>query len=433
MSSTMTAASIDTNPQPVYQAWVVCCCSALFFAYELIQMHMFSAINQDLVQVYGLSNTQLGILASVYLWANVLCLIPAGLVLDRVSTKRLMLGALALCVFGTMAFALVTHLWWAYLARFFTGVGSAFCLLACVRIATRWFPSTQIALITGMMITIAMLGGVFAQAPLAKLTELYGWRQALMIDSALGVMVMLLIVRFVQDAPNIELEQLRPRQPLGFWQSICASYGRGQNWLAALYTSLMNMPIIILGALWGTIYLTQMHALSRVDAAVVNTMIFVGMIVGGPLMGWWSDRWHRRRGPMIFGSISSLLLVWGLMQWTDLSFGVLSILFFSLGFCSSSQVLGYPVVSESNAPWLTATAVSIVSLLTQGGGIIYQPLFGWLLERRWDGTTIQGIAAFQWLNFYDAWWLLLIGFVAALIIAVSIKETYGQQVITLEP
>lgn len=68
--------------------WLVCFAASLFFFYEFIQMNMFNAISQDLMKEFGLSGESLGYLSSTYLFADVVCLFPAGMLLDRFFSKK---------------------------------------------------------------------------------------------------------------------------------------------------------------------------------------------------------------------------------------------------------------------------------------------------------------------------------------------------------
>ncbi len=57
--------------------------------------------------------------------------------------------------------------------------------------------------------------------------------------------------------------------------------------------------------MWGVLYLVQIRGLSRPDASLLTSMLFVGTIVGLPVIGWLSDRIKRRCMPMAFGAIVS--------------------------------------------------------------------------------------------------------------------------------
>ena len=69
----------------------------------------------------------------------------------------------------------------------------------------------------------------------------------------------------------------------------------------AFTLALINLPVFILGGLWGILYLTQVHHLSSAEASYATTLFFVGVIFGSPAFGWLSDAMERRVFPMILG------------------------------------------------------------------------------------------------------------------------------------
>ena len=91
-------------------AWLVTLTAALFFFYEFIQMNLFNTINMELREAFNLNAEQLGTLFSMYFYANAICLFPVGNMLDRYSTKKLLLFAVSICTIGTFMFALVISL-----------------------------------------------------------------------------------------------------------------------------------------------------------------------------------------------------------------------------------------------------------------------------------------------------------------------------------
>lgn len=404
--------------------WLVTFSAALFFFYEFIQMNMFNAIDHDLIRVFAIDAKQLGHLSAIYFYANVIFLFPAGILLDRYSTKKIILTAMVLCVAGTLLFATAQSYWLAYFSRFLTGIGSAFCFLSCIRIATRWFPAKQMALISGLIVTMAMMGGMVAQTPLILLVDAIGWRHALLFDAALGLAIIAVIALLVRDyPPGSEAQAQKQISQISFWQSLRASYFRLQNWLGAIYTCMLNMPLGILGVVWGVPYLTSVHHLSDTRASLVTSMIFLGTIIGAPLVGRMSDRLGRRKLPMITGAVFSLATILVLLSITNASFGELMVLFLALGFFTSHQVISYPTIAESNSPALTATAVSVISFTTQGGDAVFQSWFGDLVQSNWSGEMVAHVPHYSAAAFEHAFLMIPVGFVIAIIAAIFIKET----------
>jgi MFS family permease len=409
-------------------AWIVTLTAALFFFYGFIQLIFPNAINAQLMHAFNLNASALGWLVSMYFCANALFLFPAGILLDRFSTKKLLLLAVVLCTAGTFIFAWAPNYWVAAAGRFVVGTGAAFCFLSCIRLASRWFLPSQMALVTGVVVTMAMLGGFVAQSPMVFLTAWMGWRNAILLDGALGIVIILAILFIVQDRPPNSHEEAKADkaklQSLGFWRSIKLVLLNPNNWLGGIYTSLLNLPVFLLGGLWGMTYLVQAHHLSEVQASYATSMLFVGVILGSPIFGWVSDHIGRRCLPMIVGAIASLIVMLAIMYLPDLSLSALIVLFFLMGFVTSSQVLSYPTIAELNPTALTSTAVSVASMTIMLSGVIFEPFFGRLLELNWDHTVVNNVPIYSIHDFNTAMWIMPIGFLIGIITAFFIRETY---------
>ncbi len=409
-------------------AWTVTLTAALFFFYEFIQLILPNAINVQLMQAFNLNAPGLGWLASMYFCANAIFLFPAGNLLDRYSTKKLLLLAVVLCTAGTFVFAIAQNYLIAAAGRFVVGVGAAFCFLSCIRLASRWFPPSRMALVTGVVVTMAMIGGFVAQSPMVFLTDWLGWRNAILLDAGLGIFIALAILFIVQDRPPNSHEEAKADKAklksLGFWRCIKLVLLNPNNWLGGIYTSLLNLPVFLLGGLWGMRYLVQVHNLTEVQASYATSMLFVGVIFGSPAFGWFSDHIGRRCFPMILGAVFSLIVMLILMYTPELSLTSLIVLFFLIGFVTSSQVLSYPAIAELNPISLTGTAVSVASVTIMSSGVIFQPLFGWMLELNWDHKTIENTPIYSAHDFNTAMWIMPIAFVIGLVIAFMIRETY---------
>lgn len=409
-------------------AWIVILTASLFFFYEFVQLNLFNAIAVDLMQEFQLNAVQLGKLSSMYFYANALLLFPAGMLLDRFSPKKLIIFALTLCVIGTFIFGTATQYSVAALGRFLVGCGSAFCLISCIRIASRWFPPRKMAFVTGIVVTIAMLGGLVAQTPFALLSHAIGWRNAVLIDVGLGILFIAAVALLVQDRPPDSREAAETEkaslQSIGFWPSIRMVLTNPYIWLCGTYTLLMNLPVFLLGALWGINYLVQVHHISTVQASYATTIFFLGVIFGCPAFGWFSDRSGRRVLPMIVGAILSLIVILALIFIPDLSFATVILLFFLIGFTTSSQVLSYPTIAELNPIALTGSAVSLGSVLIISSGAVFQPFFGWLMSLHWDGTMVDNAPVYSAHDFFNAMLIMPVAFVVGLIVALLIKETF---------
>ncbi len=412
-----------------FRAWLVVISAAWFFFYEFMILNIFNAVNEPMMQEFHISATTLGWLSSFYSLANLLFLFPAGMILDRMSTRRLILMAMGISVLSTFVFASAPSIVVVALCRFAMGIGGAFCLLSAVRLASRWFPPQRMAFVVGIIVTMAFIGGSVAQNPMTVLTDHIGWRHTLMVIAGMGGLMWLMVLAFVRDFPpgyDVAHEKQANIKELGLGHTIRLAVKNTNNWFAGLYTSLLNLPIFLLG-MYGTMYLEQVHQLTRSQASLVTMMLFIGTLIGSPAIGWLSDRMGRRRLPMLFFGVLSLIVMLLLMWVPHWSMAALLILFLGLGLFTSAQIISYPLVSESNPHQITGSAMGLASTLIMAG-LYSQPFFGWLLELHWDQTMVDGARIYSASNFSLALSIMPIAFVFGLIAAMFIKESYCQSV-----
>jgi MFS family permease len=410
-------------------AWVICFVSSLFFFYEFLLANMFNTIAPSLESSFHVTASRLGILSAGYFWADVLFLFPAGLLLDRFSTRKIILIAMSLCVLTTAGFAVSESLQTAFLFRFLSGIGNAFSFLSCIRLAARWFPPTRLALAVGVIVTIAMVGGMSAQTPLTLAVQAFGWRHALLLNAALGLVFLLLIMVFIRDYPSADGKTAHHSdkqilQSIGFWKSIGLALQNRQNWLGGLYTNLMNLPLVLFGAIYGASYLHQVRGVTEEEASWIISTLFLGTIIGSPVMGWFSDRIAERVRPMRAGAVISIALVLGVLYVPHLSLMSLTLLFFLVGFVTSTQVLAYPLVAASNPLVLTGSSVGLASVIIMSGYAIFQPVCGILMDLHWDGTMVNDVPFYSLADYRLAFLLIPIGFIISFIVTLFLRETH---------
>lgn len=410
------------NSTSTVKAWIVCVLAALFFSYELVQFHMLNSISSHLLRDLGLSGTEYGFLSSTYLLADVIFLLPAGIILDRFSTRKVILAALFLCIFGTVGFAYSQTLATACFFHFLSGIGNAFCFLSCMMLVARWFPVERHAYVMGMVVTIGMLGGVIAQTPFTFLAAMFDWRSALLIDAAVGAAIFVAIYAVVMDYPAGYAAQKEAKGSYSFWGGIIYAICNRQNILCGLYTGLMNLPVMLLGAMWGSLYLTQIHHLDLSQASFVAGLICTGTIVGSPFFGYFADRTQEKRPLMMGGALLSLGVMGLLMFSVGLSFLILCVLFFLLGFFTSTQVLGYPLITDSSVKELTGTSMGVAAVIIMGLAAVAQPVSGMLLDAEWNGALLHGVPQYSYDDYISMLWIFPIGFILSLFTAYALQE-----------
>ncbi|MDF2690976.1 MAG: hypothetical protein K0S29_831 [Gammaproteobacteria bacterium] len=421
-----------TSTRAKILAWMLVLIASMFFFYEFIQMNMFNSLALSFEETFHLSALQVGMVSAFYFLSDSILLYPTGFVLDRFSSRKMIILGMVMCIAGTVLIAEASNSWFLVVARFLAGTSSAFCLLSILRLASQWFPSHKMAQVSGVVVTIGMLGGTFSQVPLTLLIEAQGWREALRDVAWIGVALLFLMIWLVKDAPEhkrfaaLQTDQGQIKVP--FWQSLSLLSKNKSNWLIGMYICTMNLPIMILAGLFGSQFMQQAYSFNSMRAATISMMIFVGTIVGSPVLGFLSDYLGNRRIPMLSTAVASLLVFAFIMYGPNLGYAGYLSLFFALGFFSSGQVIGYPVTQESNKMTLIGSALGFVSVIIMGLPALLQPLTGWLMQLSWDGQMQNGAAVYKLTDYQHGLWILLIGFVISVFCAWALPETYGNRI-----
>lgn len=415
------------------RAWMVVWVTSLFFFYEFGLNNIFNALEPYISSEYSLGATATGLISSLYFYANIAALVPAGMLLDRFSPKKLILMATWVCIISLSVIAFSHSLIWMILARFAMGLGGGFCFIGCMRIAVNWIPESHMATASGLIVTMGMLGGFMVQMPMTVLINQVGWHHAVFGVAIVGLLVFFCILLFVKDhAPWVTHEYAAGKQDLsalGLSKSFKLVFKNPQNWLAGLYTSLVNLPIFILGALWGIPYLMQVHHFNNTTAASIAGMLFIGTMLGSSLVGMLSDRLGSRRGLMFVGALAAFVLMLIIIKLNLESGVLLSILFFLLGLITSTQVLSYPLVAAHNPRMVASTAISVISMMCLLGGALSQPIFGKILALHAEPVMIHGAPVYGAVAYQSAIQLLPLAFLIAFFLVFWIREPHHHEVI----
>ncbi len=406
-----------------FHAWGVVLLAAFFFFYEFIQMNMFNSLSASFQQAFTLNALQIGLVSAFYFLSDTILLYPVGIILDRYSSRQMILIGMVLCITGTLLISSASNSWALVLARLLAGSAAAFCLLSILRLAIQWFPAEKMGQVSGIAITIGMLGGAVSQAPLTWLIGEVGWRSALRDVAILGVIFLVLIFFLVKDAPKSQVfsKFQTEEHHLSLWQNFCQLAKNKANWLTGLYTGTMNLPIMILAGLFGTQFMVQSHGFSPIEGSTISMMIFIGTIVGSSLVGWWSDVIHKRRLPMLVMAWISLFLFLLILYGPAYHVLGYTVLFFLLGLTTAAQIVGYPVTRELNPDYLSGSALGFISVIIMGLPILLQPLTGWLMGVGHPG----GFVSYTLNDYRHGLIILVFGFIVSIYSAWKLPESYG--------
>lgn len=294
-----------------------------------------------------------------------------------------------------------------------------------MKLAANWFPANRFAWLTGMMVTVGMLGAIGGETPLALLIDRFGWRHSMIIMGFIGLAIAILIFIIVKDKPYTDHkpEKINHSTEPSI-NSFLSLLKNNQLWLVATYGGLMYMSTPVFCGLWGVPFLMFKLHLTKAAAANYISLVFVGWAIASPLWGIYSNRIGLRKPPLYIGScgalITSILFIFApigagwRMQLLLLTFGI-----FSSGFLPA-----FAVAKELCTSRYVATGLSFMNMVNMVGIALAQPIIGFILDWMWAGEIVNQVRVYPLHAYHLALALLPAGIFISLLILPQLKETY---------
>lgn len=405
--------------------WLVWGLGCLFYFYENLIQVSPSVMSNELMADFSVTSHTLGILSGIYFYSYAGMQLPCGVMIDYFGPKRLLTIATTICALGTIAFGMTDSFYMACLARLMIGFGSAFAVVGTMKLATNWFTPDRFAFLTGLMVTIGMLGSINGEAPLAYMVDHLGWRESMVLLGCIGLILAVVIYAVTSDSPSVTLvKHPVEHKEEHVLKNLSALMTNKQLWLVALYGGLMYMGTPVFCGLWGVPFLMLKMSISKTLAANYISLVFVGWVVASPLWGIFSNYVGRRKTPMYFSSIGCLIsaLIFIYMPMTQHWPLQLSLLTF--GIFSAAFLPAFSVATELCNRRYVATGLSFMNMMNMIGIALIQPAIGFLLDNAWTGLMANDVRVYS-LGAYQASLVILpIAIFIALIILPFIRETY---------
>ena len=145
-----------------------------------------SVAARPIVAEFGFSPVQMGYLFSGFLWTYVVCLIPLGLLVERIGIKNMVGGGIAIWSTATALTAAATGFASILAARLAMGASEATTFPACGGAIRQWFPERERGFVTTLFNGGSSAGPAIGAILTAALVSSFSWRTAFVVLGAIG-------------------------------------------------------------------------------------------------------------------------------------------------------------------------------------------------------------------------------------------------------
>jgi predicted MFS family arabinose efflux permease len=345
---------------------------------------------------FGLSASELGLLAATFFAGYALAQLPIGLALDLWGVRRVQTVLALVAAVGFALAALADDPWLLALGRFITGIGVSAGLIAMIKAASQWFARDRIAALSGAGVFIGAFGGVVATVPAQWALPVLGWRGVFWVLAGLALIVAVWLAVAVPAAPK--------REPRRLSQDLIA-FARVFKHPAFLRYAPAICSLSAFGftyqGLWAGPWLRDAAGLGDDDRALVLLCYAVGLMLGSLLLGQaasglTSRGWHPMLATLAALGVLALVKIWLILAPAS-AVWLLMLAWVMVGFCVGGGPPGYAAVGREFGPEMQGRVATAINFSMLCLVFLLQNAIGWVLDL-WPRTATGGWdpAAYAW-------------------------------------
>ncbi len=274
----------------------------LMVAVNYIDRGAIAIANINIRHDFGLSATAIGGLISAWSLAYAIGQLPAGFLVDRLGSRRMISLAVFVWSLAQAAGGFASGFGQLAASRAGLGVGEAPGLLGCARVTKNWYHAEERGLPSGAYIGATVLAPAFAPVLLTALMITFNWRVMFITIGALGIVMAIAWYGFYRDTENTELgaedrayaqaNNPEPASTISFRQWL-RLFRSQTTWGLAFGTFGLGYVFWIFFG-WFPFYLESHYHVSIAHTGYLSGIPWLGGLAGAAFGGYLSDTLAKR-------------------------------------------------------------------------------------------------------------------------------------------
>jgi MFS family permease len=389
-----------------YRSWVVWAVGLSAYIVAVLHRTSFGVAGLEAGERYDATPAVLAGFVVLQLLVYAALQVPGGLALDRFGSRRMLVAGGLLMAGGQFVLAVALGLPLAVFGRVMVGAGDAVTFISVLRLVGRWFPPRRVPLMTQMTGLVGQLGQVLSAVPLLAVLYGVGWTAAFGSAAALGVLVVVLTLLVVRDAPPGVSTDPPPGESRSLLHGLRTSWLERGTRLGVWTHAGTQFSSTVFALLWGAPFLIAAQGLSPAEAGGLLALLVLVGIVFGPLFGEFVARYPLRRSTLVLTVIGLTAATWTVVlvlpqpvpRW------LLVVLVVVLAMGAPGSMIGFDYARTFNPEHRQGSAVGMVNM----GGFLAAPLVALAM-----GIVLDLAGGYTTDAFRLAWSVQYVGWVAA--------------------
>jgi MFS family permease len=238
------------------------------------------------------------------------------------------------------------------------GVGASFAFIAAAVLISQWFSAKIFPILFGLTQTLScVLAGVIHYYFTIMLTT-QTWNEIYQKLAVFGFILLVLTLVIVKTPAKYQREA-----NLSLKESLSIVVNNKQMWLCSIAAATSFGVLLAYAGFW-YVRIQAFYSVSNLEAVIISGMVFLGIGIGTPLLGWISNKVKSRimviHVTLCIGMMVLLLGIY-LPHFNIETLIIIKVISFLIGFFLSGSMLFYTMVSEFSSNNTRGVAISLLN------------------------------------------------------------------------
>ncbi|MCW8442921.1 MFS transporter [Fluoribacter gormanii] len=335
--------------------WLI---ATLFVVYSFCLNTAAAVFSEPIKNTLSASDYGVSIATGAFILGFACMQIPAGYLLDKFNPRIVVSGGILLLALGNIFISIADSLTIFTFANFIQGIGASFAFVAAAVLISQWFSAQIFPVLFGLTQTLScILAGVlhyYFKVELISHTwnELYQWL-------AIAGLILFVLSSILVRSPS----GLKRDSSISLKKSLAVVFKNKQIVLCSVAAATSFGVLLAYASLW-FMPIQNYYSVDNLQSIIISGLIFVGIGIGTPLIGWFSNTVKSRimviHITLVTGTMVLLLGIY-LPHYSMNSFIITKIVSFLIGFLLSGSMLFYTMVSEISSDSTRGVAISVLN------------------------------------------------------------------------
>ena len=338
------------------------------------------ALLEPIRKEFGLTDTMIGLLGSLFVWVYALVGLPLGRLADLWSRKKLLALGVTVWSLLTAASGLAASFSLLLLSRLGVGVGEAVCGPVGVSWIGDLFPPEKRTRVLSLFALGVPVGGALSFLLCGPIAQRWGWRTALVSAAAPALLLLPLLLSLKEPAHGASEKSAAPAiTPSAFASTMLILRIPTLRWII-VSGALLNFNLYALGTFLPA-FMTRVHGYSLAKAGLATGIVYLlAGILGGLLGGQLGDRvpMATRNARLSIAALAALLgapiLFYGIRQMRGSAIPALVAIGIAYAAFNTYFSLVYASIQDVVAPRLRGFTMAVYFMALYLCGASFGPL-----------------------------------------------------------